>query len=242
MMSLRRREALVVVIGAAVAVAGSRLAFGQSVEAAAPFQLDPLPYPTNRLEPFVDSLTLSLHHDKHHAAYVNNLNMAAKEFPQLAQIPVERLLANLEALPENVRTTVRHNLGGHVNHTMYWQVMGPTGTKPDGEVLAAIDRDFGGLDKLQIAFDAAGGRVFGSGWVFVTIADDGKLAIETRPNEDTPLMDGRRVLFGNDVWEHSHYLTYKNRRPDFLRGWWNVLNWPKVGERFAQARRGTLVI
>ena len=150
------------------------------------------------------------------------------------------MLGNLEAVPEAIRTGVRNNLGGHANHTMFWEIMGPNGGKPEGEVLAAIDRDLGGLGKFQTDFNAAGGRLFGSGWVFVTVTKDGKLAIETRPNQDTPLMDGKRVLFGNDVWEHAYYLSYQNRRPDYLKAWWNTVNWDKIAERYAAAKAGTL--
>jgi Fe-Mn family superoxide dismutase len=135
---------------------------------------------------------------------------------------------------------VRNNLGGHANHTMFWQIMGPGGGKPEGEVLAAIDRDLGGMEKLQTDFNASGARQFGSGWVFVTVTGTGKLAIENRPNQDTPLMDNKRVLFGNDVWEHAYYLTYQNRRPDYLKAWWNTVNWSEIGKRYAAAKAGTL--
>jgi Fe-Mn family superoxide dismutase len=137
---------------------------------------------------------------------------------------------------------VRNSGGGHANHTMFWQIMGGKGGKPSGEVAAAIDRDLGGLEKFQNDFNAAGGRVFGSGWVFVTVTKDGKLAMESKPNQDTPLMDGKKVLLGNDVWEHAYYLTYQNRRPDYLKAWWNVVNWDKIGERYAAAKAGTLTI
>ena len=131
---------------------------------------------------------------------------------------------------------MRNNLGGHANHTMFWQIMGPGGGKPEGDVLAAIDRDLGGMEKFQTDFNAAGGRQFGSGWVFVTVAKDGKLAIETRPNQDNPIMDGKRALMGNDVWEHAYYLNYQNRRADYLKAWWNTVNWSKVAERYAAAK------
>ncbi len=209
---------------------------------AGPFQLDPLPYPNDALEPHIDARTMEIHHDRHHAAYVSNLNAALKDHSQLAAMPLENMLAKLSELPEAVRTAVRNNGGGHANHTMFWQVMGKDGGAPEGDLLAAIDRDFGGLAKLQEQFNTAGTRVFGSGWVFVTAAQDGKLALVAKPNQDTPLMEGRRVLFGNDVWEHAYYLTYQNRRPDYLKAWWNVVNWPKVGERYAAAKAGKLVI
>jgi superoxide dismutase, Fe-Mn family len=185
---------------------------------------------------------MEIHHDRHHVAYINNLNGIAKDNPQIAQMSVQDVLAKLGELPEAIRTPVRNNLGGHANHTMFWQIMGPGGGKPQGDLAAAIDRDLGGLEKFQTDFNAAGGRVFGSGWVFVLVGRDGKLALETRPNQDSPLMDGKRVLMGNDVWEHAYYLTYQNRRPDYLKAWWNVVNWNKVAERYAAAKDGKLAV
>jgi superoxide dismutase, Fe-Mn family len=207
-----------------------------------PFKLDPLPYPVNAFEPYIDAKTMELHHDRHHLAYVTNLNNAAKDNSALASKSLPDLLSNLQDLPESVRTLVRNNGGGHANHTMFWQVMGTGGGKPEGELAAALVRDFNGLEALQSKFNDAGLRVFGSGWVFVTVTRSGKLAIETRPNQDTPLMDGGRVLFGNDVWEHAYYLSYQNRRADYLKAWWNTLDWRKVGERYAAATAGTLAV
>jgi Fe-Mn family superoxide dismutase len=238
-MLISRRAALAGTAAAVLALA-PRVAFAQT--AAGPFKLDPLPYPNNALEPHIDARTMEIHHGRHHAAYVNNLNNVAKDHAAIGSTPLHDLLAKLSDVPEAVRTAVRNNGGGHANHMMFWQVMGPGGGKPEGEVAQAIDRDLGGLEKFQNDFNAAGGRVFGSGWVFVTVARDGKLAIETKPNQDTPLMDGKRVLLGNDVWEHAYYLNYQNRRPDYLKAWWNVVNWRKVGERYAAAKAGTLTI
>jgi Fe-Mn family superoxide dismutase len=237
---LTRRAALAGTAAVAAFAFRPRVVFAQA--AAGPFKLDPLPYANNALEPHIDAKTMEIHHDRHHAAYVNNLNTVAKDHAEIGSKPLHEILANLNSVPESVRTMVRNNGGGHANHTMFWQIMGPGGGKPAGEVAAAIDRDLGGLEKFQNDFNAAGGRVFGSGWVFVTVARDGKLALETRPNQDTPLMDGKRVLFGNDVWEHAYYLLYQNRRPDYLKAWWNVVNWNKVGERYAAAKAGTLTI
>ncbi|HEX2529657.1 MAG TPA: superoxide dismutase, partial [Geminicoccus sp.] len=152
------------------------------------------------------------------------------------------LLADLGSLPDDIRTAVRNNGGGHANHTMFWQVMGGSGGAPDGELAAAIERDLGGLEKLKSDFNTAGGKVFGSGWVFVTVTREGALALTTRPNQDTPIMDGQLVLFGNDVWEHAYYLTYQNRRPAYLEAWWNVVDWTRVAERYAAAKGGTLTI
>jgi Fe-Mn family superoxide dismutase len=207
-----------------------------------PFKLDPLPYPTNALVPHIDAKTMEIHHDRHHQAYVTNINNAVKDHSNVASMPLQDILSKLAEMPEAIRTVLRNSGGGHANHTMFWQVMGPRGSKPAGAVATAIDRDLGGLQKFQDDFNAAGGRVFGSGWVFVTVTRDGKLAIETKPNQDTPLMDGKRVLFGNDVWEHAYYLTYQNRRADYLKAWWNTVNWTKVGDRHAAATAGTLTI
>jgi superoxide dismutase, Fe-Mn family len=242
MTSFSRRDIIVGIstVTAWAATAGSVTA--QSQTTAEPFSLPALPYATDALEPYIDAQTMMLHHDKHHGAYVNNLNAAAKESPEFATWPIEKILTSLNEVPEKVRTAVRNNLGGHVNHTMFWQVMGPSGGEAGGDVLAAIVRDFGSLEKLQTEFNAAGARVFGSGWVFLTVTKDGQLAIETKPNQDTPLMDGKRVLFGNDVWEHAYYLKYQNRRPEYLNAWWKALNWKSVADRYAKARDGSLVI
>ncbi|HXW25373.1 MAG TPA: superoxide dismutase [Xanthobacteraceae bacterium] len=246
MPSMTRRKLMAAATGVAAAALAPRIAVAQApapapAPAAGPFTLDPLPYPTNALEPHIDARTMEIHHDRHHAAYVNNLNGFAKDYPQIAQMPIPDMLAKLADLPDAIRTGVRNNLGGHANHTMFWQIMGPEGGgKPAGDLGAAIDRDLGGLEKFQNDFNAAGGRVFGSGWVVVLVGRDGKLALETRPNQDSVLMDGKRVLFGNDVWEHAYYLKYQNRRPDYLKAWWNVVNWNKVAERYAAAKGGTL--
>jgi Fe-Mn family superoxide dismutase len=241
---LTRRTLLQATAGIAAAALTPRIVLAQTTPpaAAGPFRQDPLPYAPNALEPSIDARTMEIHYGKHHAAYVANLNAVANDNPQITQMPVEQVLAKLGELPDMIRATVRNNLGGHANHTMFWQIMGPPGHRPEGEVAAAIDRDLGGLEKFQADFNAAGLRVFGSGWVFVTVTRDGRLAIETRPNQDTPLMDGQRALFGNDVWEHAYYLQYQNRRADYLKAWWNVVNWPKVAERYVAAKAGTLAI
>jgi superoxide dismutase, Fe-Mn family len=237
--SLTRRKFLAG-SAAVAAVALARDAYAQA--APGPFQLPPLGYPFNALEPHIDARTMEIHHDRHHAAYVANLNNAVKDHSNIASMPLQDILAKLAEMPEAVRTALRNNGGGHANHTMFWQIMGPGGGQPQGDVAAAITRDLGGLQKLQDDFNAAGLRVFGSGWVVVTVARDGKLALETKPNQDTPLMESKRVLFGNDVWEHAYYLNYQNRRGDYLKAWWNVVNWGKVGERYAAAKGGTLTI
>jgi Fe-Mn family superoxide dismutase len=236
---LTRRRLLAATAGLAAVSLVPRASLAQA-PAAGPFKRDPLPYPANALEPHIDAKTMEIHPERHHQAYVTNLNNFAKDHPQIGQKPIPEVLAKLSEVPDAIRTGVRNNLGGHANHTMFWQIMGPGGGKPSGEVAAAIDRDLGGLEKLQNDFNAAGLRVFGSGWVFVTVARDGKLAIEPKPNQDSPLMDGKRALIGNDVWEHAYYLHYQNRRADYLKAWWNVVNWNKVAERYAAAKAGTL--
>ncbi len=245
---MTRRTLLTVAAGATAIVATSRDGFSQSYDntsaggSSGPFQLPPLPYAASALEPSIDAQTVALHHGRHHAAYVANLNQAAKVAPEIAKRPIEHVLSRLGDLPDAVRATVRNNLGGHANHSMYWLVMGGAGGAPTGEAMEAIERDFGGLDDLQRRFNAAGAGVFGSGWVFVTVDRTGRLAIETRPNQDTPLMDGKRVLFGNDLWEHSYYLKYQSRRADYLKAWWDVLNWARIEERYRAARTGELTI
>jgi superoxide dismutase, Fe-Mn family len=239
-----RRQLTLGATGVAVAAATPRFAFAQAAAPApsGPFKVDPLPYPFGALEPYIDAQTMELHHDRHHQGAVSIINNIARENPQIADKPIVEVLGNLAAVPEAIRTGVRNNMGAHANHTMFWQIMAPGGGKPGGEVLAAIDRDLGGTEKFQTDFNAAGGRVFGSGWVFVTVGSSGRLAIETRPNQDNPIMDGKRVLLGNDVWEHAYYLRYQNRRAEYLKAWWNTVNWKVVGERYAAARAGMLKI
>jgi Fe-Mn family superoxide dismutase len=215
--------------------------WGQATQG--PFTLPPLPYAYNALEPHIDAETMQLHHDRHHAAYVNNLNEAVRDHSELARQPLQSILANLNNVPESIRTKVRNNGGGHANHSMFWLVMGPGGGgQPQGELQQAIERDFGGLDQLQSRFNSAGESVFGSGWVLVAVGKDGRLELTTRPNQDSPLMEGGRVLFGNDVWEHAYYLKYRNRRGEYLKNWWNVVNWQSIGERYSRAKAGTLEI
>jgi len=211
-------------------------------EAQGPFKVPPLPYEFSALEPSIDAKTMELHHDKHHAAYVKNLNDALKNHSQVASMTLDEILGKLPELPEDIRTTVRNNAGGHANHSMFWQIMGKDGGAPEGELKAAIDADLGGLDKLKEDFNAKGAKVFGSGWVFVTVTPEGKLALVTKPNQDTPIMDGKHVLFGNDVWEHAYYLKYQNRRPEYLKAWWDVVNWKAIGDRYAAAKSGKLTI
>ena len=239
MLTINRRSLVAGSLALAASAACSR-AFAQAPTG--PFKLDPLPYAAGKNGPHIDAMTMEIHHGRHHAAYINNLNTVASQNDAIAKMPLHELLEKLGSLPESVRTAVRNNAGGHANHTMFWQIMGGSGGEPSGELKAAIDRDLGGLQKLQDDFNGAGTRVFGSGWVFVTVTKDGRLALTSRPNQDTPLMDGQRVLMGNDVWEHAYYLKYQNRRADYLKAWWNVLDWNRIGARYAAARAGTLAV
>lgn len=239
MTMLNRRGMLLGTAGLlAASTAPRRPAYAQAP--AGPFTLPPLGYGKDANERAIDAMTMEIHHDRHHAAYVANLNAAVKDHTALAQMPVDEILVRLSQAPDTVRTALRNNGGGHANHSMFWEIMGGPGGEPAGDLKAAIDRDLGGLDKLKTDFNTAGTRIFGSGWVFVAVTPGGNLSLVSKPNQDTPLMDGGRVLMGNDVWEHAYYLRYQNRRADYLTAWWNVLNWDKIGERYAAAKAGTL--
>jgi Fe-Mn family superoxide dismutase len=230
--------------GAALGLAPRRV-FAQAAAPAAPsgpFTLPPLPYAADANEAAIDARTMQIHHDLHHAAYVNNLNAALKDYPALAALPIETILAKLAEVPEGIRTAVRNNGGGHANHTMFWGVMGGKGGDPSGELRAAIDRDLGGLATFRSSVERAGNTQFGSGWAFVSVTPEGKLAIVQKPNQDTPLMEGGRVLLGNDVWEHAYYLRYQNRRAEYTKAWWGVVNWDAVAARYAAAKAGTLKV
>ena len=220
----------------------SARAFADTPAPTGPFKLGPLPYAFDALEPHIDAKTMELHHDKHHAAYVKNLNTALVDHGEVAAMPLEQMLSKLDQLPESIRMAVRNNGGGHANHTMFWSIMAKDGGKPSADLTQAIDRDFGGLDKMTEQFETAGTKTFGSGWVFVTADGEGKLKVVSKPNQDTPLMDGRRAILGNDVWEHAYYLKYQNRRADYLKAWWNVVNWTVISARYASAKQGTLGI
>jgi Fe-Mn family superoxide dismutase len=199
------------------------------------FTLPPLPYAPDALEPHIDAQTMQIHHGKHHNAYVTNLNAALEGQAELQKKTIEELIGNLNAVPEAIRTAVRNNGGGHYNHTMFWEIMTPGGAKaPAGALAQAIDKAFGGFDKFKEQFQKAGATRFGSGWAWLVRGKDGALAIESTPNQDCPLMDGRHPVMGCDVWEHAYYLKYQNRRPDYLAAWWNVVNWDVVGKRFSK--------
>ena len=197
-----------------------------------PFSVPPLPYAYDALEPHIDKETMTLHHDKHHAAYVNNLNAALEKAPELANKSAEDLLRDLSSVPEAIRTAVRNNGGGHVNHSAFWEWMTPGGSKtPTGPLADAINSTFGDFEKFKAAFNDAGAKRFGSGWAWLVSKGD-KLEVISTANQDNPISDGYKVILGNDVWEHAYYLKYQNRRPEYLAAWWNVVNWDKVAASF----------
>ncbi len=204
------------------------------------FELPPLPYPYEALEPYIDTETMHLHHDKHHQAYVTNLNNALQgQSAQLTSYAVEDLLRNMSQVPDSIRTAVQNNGGGHANHTMFWQIMKPKGGgAPTGELASAIDQAFGSFDQFKDTFNKAGLARFGSGWVWLVLNQGGQLQVVSTANQDSPLMTGMYPVMGNDVWEHAYYLKYKNVRADYLNAWWNVVNWDEVARRYQQARSG----
>ena len=198
------------------------------------FELPPLPYDYNALEPYIDTQTMQIHHDKHHAAYVTNLNNALGNL-EFASSAVDDVLRRINEVPENIRTAVRNNGGGHSNHTMFWQIMKPNGGgAPTGALANAIQSTFGSFDAFKAAFNDAGVKRFGSGWAWLVLDRSGKLQVISTANQDSPLMDGLYPVMGNDVWEHAYYLKYQNRRPDYLNAWWNVVNWDEIARRYSQ--------
>lgn len=207
------------------------------------YQLPALPYSNDALEPYIDARTMEIHHDKHHAAYVTNLNNAIKDQPQLEAKSIEALISDLASVPEAIRTPVRNNGGGHWNHTFFWSIMGPNaGGKPTGPLAAAIDAAFGSFEAFQEKFQAAAVSRFGSGWAWLSVKADKSLCICSTANQDNPLMKGTvdcvgTPILGVDVWEHAYYLSYQNRRPDYLKAWWNVVNWPAVASLYAHAMK-----
>jgi len=202
------------------------------------FELPPLPYAYDALEPYIDVQTMQLHHDKHHATYVTNLNNALKGH-DFENLPVEQVIRRLNEVPESVRTVVRNNGGGHLNHSMFWQIMKPNGGgQPAGELASAITSTFGSFDAFKTAFNDAGVKRFGSGWAWLVADRSGKLQVISTANQDSPLIDGLYPVMGNDVWEHAYYLKYQNRRPEYLGAWWNVVNWDEITKRYAQATGG----
>lgn len=199
------------------------------------YELPPLPYATDALEPHFDAMTMEIHHDRHHATYVNNLN-AAIEGLEIGDKSVENLISDLQSLPENVRTAVRNNGGGHANHSLFWQVLSPNGGgNPSGEVAEAIKSEFGSFEAFQEKFNTAAVKRFGSGWAWLVVKN-GKLEVTSTPNQDSPLMEGATPILGLDVWEHAYYLKYQNKRPDYIKAFWNIVNWDEVNKRYLAAR------
>jgi len=200
------------------------------------FKLPPLPYPYEALEPHVDRATMQFHHDKHHAAYIKNLNEAVNKHPQLKGRSAEDLLRNIKNVPEDIQKAVINNGGGHVNHTMFWEIMAPNaGGEPTGKIADAIKQSFGSFEAFKKQFNEAGSKRFGSGWAWLVRNKDGKLQVMSTANQDSPLMEELYPIMGNDVWEHAYYLKYQNRRADYLDAWWNVVNWNEVNKRFEKA-------
>jgi Fe-Mn family superoxide dismutase len=243
---MNRRQSLKLFAGAA-GVAGSLaatsllsrtavLAQTAPAQPTGPFKLPPLGYAFSALEPNIDAMTMEIHHDRHHAAYVNNANQLAARWPELGKIPIETILSDLNKVPESVRTGVRNNVGGDFNHTFFWQLMTPGGAKePSGALKAAIDSTFTDTKGLIERVNAAGGGRFGSGWAWLVVNKDKKLEVISTANQDTPLELGAKPVLGVDVWEHAYYLKYQNRRPDYLKAWWNTVNWDKADENFKKA-------
>ncbi len=238
---MTRRQALktAALASAACATISSMRVYAEPAESTAapptgPFKLPPLPYAFDALEPYIDARTMEIHHDKHHAAYVTNLNKAVAEFPDLGSKKVEDLVKDLNAVPEKIRMAVRNQGGGHYNHTLFWQMMKKgAGGGPKGELAGAIDKSFGSFSGFKDKFTEAATKVFGSGWAWL-VMDSSGLTISPTPNQDTPLSQGKQSLLGIDVWEHAYYLKYQNRRPEYIAAWFNVINWDFVAERYAK--------
>ncbi len=235
-MTTRRQAISTLALSTAGLVAGRLSA--QAPAAQGPYTLPALPYAFDALEPHIDAQTMQIHHDRHHAAYVTNLNNAVVKFPDLARKPVEDLVRDLNAIPEEIRTAVRNNGGGHANHTLFWQIMSKGGPRtPAGELAAAIDKRFGSFNGFQEQLTRAALGVFGSGWAWLTLDQARQLAVVSTPNQDSPLTAGQTPLMGIDVWEHAYYLKYQNRRADYVAAFYNVINWDAVSARYASLAR-----
>jgi Fe-Mn family superoxide dismutase len=201
-------------------------------------QLPALPYPNNALEPHIDEQTMMIHHDRHHNAYVTNLNAALEGHAELQSKSIEALLKDLNSVPENIRPAVRNNGGGHANHSLFWEVIGPNGGgQPTGALADAIAKELGGFDKFKEDFAKAGTTRFGSGWAWLSVTPSGSLVVSSTPNQDSPISEGNTPILGMDVWEHAYYLKYQNKRPDYIAAFWNVVNWDAVGKRYAAAKK-----
>jgi superoxide dismutase, Fe-Mn family len=242
---LTRRESLALGLGAAAAAffGGRTSAFAQAPAAPAapaapegPFVLPPLPYANDALEPFIDAETMRIHHDKHHRAYVENANKLLAGVPALGGMSPEEVVLNLDKAPEDIRTGLLNNVGGHINHSLFWQMMAPgAGGPPTGPIAAALDKEFGSFQEFQKQFNEAAMKRFGSGWAWLVMTPEGKLSVLSTPNQNPPVIEGRKPLLGLDVWEHAYYLKYQNRRADYATTWWNTVNWDFVNRLFAAA-------
>jgi Fe-Mn family superoxide dismutase len=201
-------------------------------------ELPPLPYNYDALEPYIDAQTMQLHHDMHHQTYVNNVNAAVEKYSELQSKSPEELIRELNSIPEDIRTAVRNNGGGHVNHTMFWQIMAPNaGGEPTGAIGDAIRENFGDFESFKQRFNDAGAKQFGSGWVWLVRTSEGKIEVTSTPNQDSPITQGNFPIMGNDVWEHAYYLKYQNKRAEYLKQWWNVINWDEINKRFEMSGR-----
>ncbi len=210
---------------------------GQTAAAQGTFTLPPLPYSFDALEPYIDAKTMEIHHDKHHGAYVTNLNKALEGHADLQKLSVEEIIAKIDSVPENIRTAVRNNGGGHANHSLFWKIMKKGGGgEPKGELADAIKSAFGSFSEFKTKFNDAATKRFGSGWAWLQVKG-GKLGIESSPNQDNPLMSGAKPVMGLDVWEHAYYLKYQNRRPEYIEAWWNTLNWDEINNNYGQAKK-----
>ncbi len=241
-MTLNRRHFLVL-LGATTSTAAlgmfPRASVAQTNSEQQPYSMIALPYAYKALEPYIDAETMQFHYSKHYAAYTRNLNAAIAPYAEFSKLSAEELLKNLNRLPQAIRTTVRNKGGGYVNHTMFWQIMtppSPGGGKPQGEIAEAIVKTFGSFEAFKEAFNQAGDKQFGSGWAWLVLDKKGKLKITSTPNQDTPLIEGLYPIMGNDVWEHAYYLKYRNNRGEYLKQWWNLVNWTEVNRRFLAAK------
>ena len=236
-MSINRRQ-LIYLLGTTFSLATlSNLSnVVAKAEVSGPFELPPLPYDYKALEPYIDAKTMQFHHDKHHAGYTRNLNIAVNKYPELLAQSAEDLLRNINQIPTDIKTTVRNNGGGYVNHQMFWEIMSSNGGgEATGDIAEAINNNFGSFATFQQEFNKAGSSHFGSGWVWLVLERDRRLKVISTPNQDSPLMDNRYPIMGNDLWEHAYYLNYKNNRGEYLAQWWNVVNWDEINNRYRQA-------
>ncbi|WP_242038175.1 superoxide dismutase [Chroococcidiopsis sp [FACHB-1243]] len=242
-MSIKRRNFLFLLGATAGAYAvetytSHNSAWAQTPSASGDFKLPPLPYDYKALEPHIDAQTMRIHHDRHHATYVKNLNAAIAKYPKFKGQTAEQLIQKLDSLPQDIRMTIRNNGGGHVNHSMFWEIMSPKGGgQPTGEIASVIKKNFGSFANFQQQFNQAGEKQFGSGWAWLVRTPDGKFQVTSSANQDSPLMEGNYPIMGNDVWEHAYYLKYRNRRAEYLKAWWNVVNWQEINQRLAMAAK-----